>query len=405
MRISTLKRIGLGRSGGYLLRCWPLRTPPLPRRRHLDPLNSGDYGLDDHFERARAPDDYSGSRARSMAAWCARKTCSPPWLRHSVAACIITVLWMVIGYSVAFTNNPNSAVNAYIGSFNYFMLGPMALKSINPLAGTIPESVFMFFQMTFAIITPALIAGALAESHEVFGVHVVHVAVAVARLCPIAGIGCGVESWLSAWGALDYAGGTVVHLNAGTAGLITCLVLGPRIGLGAENMAPHNLVHSVIGAWLLWVGWFGFNASKADTAKATTPAWRLRRRRLQQLRLRCRGCTRRMAHWQKAERIGHDLESRRRTRRHYRRRRASSMRKAHSIIGLTASASSATSPRCGCEEVRSAMTMRSMRGACTASAAHAWGAMMTGAFADESDQSGAHAEGQPGSMTATVTRC
>jgi ammonium transporter, Amt family len=181
------------------------------------------------------------------------------------ATAIITVLWMVIGYSMAFTNNANPGLQKFVGGFNYFMLGPMGLKSINPLAGTIPESVFMFFQMTFAIITPALIAGALADRMK-FSAFMWFMSLWLLLVyCPIAHWVWG-NGWLGSMGALDYAGGTVVHLNAGTAGLVTCLVLGKRIGLGTENMAPHNLVLSVIGASLLWVGWFGFNAGSADTA-------------------------------------------------------------------------------------------------------------------------------------------
>jgi Amt family ammonium transporter len=190
------------------------------------------------------------------------------------ATCIITVLWMIIGYSIAFTQNPNAGINAFIGGFSYLFLAPMGLNAVSSLAGTIPESVYMFFQMTFAIITPALIAGALADRMKFsaflwfMGLWLIFV------YCPIAhwvwgggflGTGTGFLIPKGA-GALDYAGGSVVHLNAGTAGLVTCLVLGKRIGLGSENMSPHNLVLSVIGACLLWVGWFGFNAGSAVTA-------------------------------------------------------------------------------------------------------------------------------------------
>ncbi|HUJ48520.1 MAG TPA: ammonium transporter [Rhizomicrobium sp.] len=181
------------------------------------------------------------------------------------ATCIITVLWMVIGYSVAFTTNPSSSLNQYIGSFNYFLLGPMGLNATNPLAATIPESVYMFFQMTFAIITPALIAGAIADRMKFsafmwfMGLWLLFV------YCPIAHWVWG-GGWLGSMGALDYAGGTVVHLNAGTAGLVACLMLGKRTGLGSENMAPHNLLFALIGASLLWVGWFGFNAGSAVTS-------------------------------------------------------------------------------------------------------------------------------------------
>ncbi|MEI9996283.1 MAG: ammonium transporter [Rhizomicrobium sp.] len=181
------------------------------------------------------------------------------------ATCIITVLWMVIGYSIAFTPNPDPTLNKYIGSFTYAFLHPMTLNAVNPLAGTIPESVYMFFQMTFAIITPALIAGALADRMK-FSAFMWFMSLWLLLVyCPIAHWVWG-GGWLGSAGALDYAGGTVVHLNAGTAALVTCLVLGKRIGLGSENMAPHNLVLSVIGASLLWVGWFGFNAGSAVTA-------------------------------------------------------------------------------------------------------------------------------------------
>jgi Amt family ammonium transporter len=181
------------------------------------------------------------------------------------ATCIITVLWMIIGYSIAFTNNANASTNQFIGSVDYLLLGKLTLNSVNPLAATIPESVYMFFQMTFAIITPALIAGALADRMK-FSAFMWFMSLwLILVYCPIAHWVWG-GGWLGTIGALDYAGGTVVHLNAGTAGLITCLVLGKRVGLGTDNMAPHNLVYSVIGASLLWVGWFGFNAGSADTA-------------------------------------------------------------------------------------------------------------------------------------------
>src|SRR5882672_1097959 len=181
------------------------------------------------------------------------------------ATCIISVLWMIIGYSVAFTTNPSSSLNAFIGSFNYFMLGPMGLNAVSSLGPTIPESVYMFFQMTFAIITPALIAGALADRMK-FSAFMWFMSLWLLFVyCPIAHWVWG-GGWLGQLGALDYAGGSVVHLNAGTAGLVTCLVLGKRVGLGSENMAPHNLVLSVIGASLHWDGWFGFNAGSEVAA-------------------------------------------------------------------------------------------------------------------------------------------
>jgi Amt family ammonium transporter len=183
------------------------------------------------------------------------------------ATCIVTVLWMVIGYSLAFTNNAHPGINQFIGSFNQFLLGQMGVNAVSPLAPTIPESVYMFFQMTFAIITPALIAGALADRMK-FSAFMWFMGLWLLLVyCPIAHWVWG-GGWLGAMGALDFAGGTVVHLNAGTAALITCLMLGKRIGLKSESMAPHNLVLSVIGASLLWVGWFGFNAGSAVAANA-----------------------------------------------------------------------------------------------------------------------------------------
>jgi Amt family ammonium transporter len=184
-------------------------------------------------------------------------------LAQSFGACaLITVLWMVIGYSLAFKSNPNPSLNRFIGDLSYLFLQPMKVDS---LSGTIPESVFMFFQMTFAIITPALIAGALADRMK-FSAFLWFMGLwLILVYCPIAHMVWG-GGLLFTMGALDYAGGSVVHLNAGTAALVTCLVLGKRIGYGSENMSPHNLVLSVIGACLLWVGWFGFNAGSALTA-------------------------------------------------------------------------------------------------------------------------------------------
>ena len=179
------------------------------------------------------------------------------------ATALITVLWTIIGYSIAFTDGGKNT--AYIGGFKYFLLAPMGLNATSTLAPTIPESVYMFFQMTFAIITPALIAGALADrmKYSAFlafmGLWLLFV------YCPIAHWVWG-GGWLGTAGALDYAGGTVVHLNAGTAGLVAALMLGKRKGLGTANFAPHNLAYSVIGASLLWVGWFGFNAGSAVTS-------------------------------------------------------------------------------------------------------------------------------------------
>jgi Amt family ammonium transporter len=176
------------------------------------------------------------------------------------ATALITILWVVVGYSIAFTGS-----GKFIGDFKYVMLAPMGLNAVSSLAPTIPESVYMMFQMTFAIITPALIAGALADRMKFSAFLIFMAAWLLLVYCPVAHWVWG-GGWLGAAGALDYAGGTVVHLNAGTAGLIAALMLGKRKGLGTENMAPHNLAYSVIGASLLWVGWFGFNAGSAVTS-------------------------------------------------------------------------------------------------------------------------------------------
>ena len=190
--------------------------------------------------------------------------------------CLITVTWMVAGYSLAFTNG-----NQYIGDFSRVMLQgfgdtwdkPFVLGAGTPGAApqTIPESVYMMFQMTFAIITPALIAGAFADRMKFSAMCIFMVLWSLVVYSPIAHwvwaptgwIGIGV---LGLPGAADFAGGTVVHINAGVAGLVACLVMGKRVGYGHENMAPYNVAYAVIGASLLWVGWIGFNAGSANSA-------------------------------------------------------------------------------------------------------------------------------------------
>ncbi len=169
---------------------------------------------------------------------------------------LMTVLWMVIGYSLAFTSNASEGINAYVGGFDRMFLSGLGVDAIS---GTIPESLFMVFQMTFAIITPALITGAFADRMKFSSLLVFMSLWLVFIYAPICHWVWG-GGFLSADGVLDFAGGTVVHINAGIAGLVACLVLGPRKGYGTENMAPHNVVLTMIGAALLWVGWFGFNA-------------------------------------------------------------------------------------------------------------------------------------------------
>jgi len=171
------------------------------------------------------------------------------------------VLWMIIGYSLAFTEG-----TPFIGGLSRLMLNGLALDAINPLAKTIPESVYMTYQMTFAIITPALICGAFADRMKFSAMMWFMTAWSLLVYAPIAHWVWGPGGYLNDAGVLDFAGGTVVHINAGVAGLVACLMIGKRKGLGTEHFAPHNLVLSVIGAGLLWVGWFGFNAGSASGA-------------------------------------------------------------------------------------------------------------------------------------------
>jgi Amt family ammonium transporter len=172
--------------------------------------------------------------------------------------CLTTLVWVVAAYSLAFAGE-----GPYLGDLSRLFLRGMAIDS---LTGTIPESVFMTFQMTFAIITPALITGAFADRMKFSALLWFMGLWGVFVYAPIAHWVWGAGGWVGALGALDFAGGTVVHINCGIAGLVTALVVGKRLGYGVENMAPHNLTLSVIGASLLWVGWFGFNAGSAVAA-------------------------------------------------------------------------------------------------------------------------------------------
>jgi Amt family ammonium transporter len=185
--------------------------------------------------------------------------------------CLVTILWVIYGYALSFGDG--GGMNAWIGG-----AGKLFLKGIdlNTLKGTIPELVFSMFQLTFAIITPALIVGAFADRMKFsamlwfMGLWVTLVYVPVAHWVWGGG-------WLGTYGVLDFAGGTVVHINAGIAGLVACLVLGKRKGYPEVAMPPHSLILTLIGASMLWVGWFGFNAGselaadgKAGLAMAVT---------------------------------------------------------------------------------------------------------------------------------------
>jgi len=181
---------------------------------------------------------------------------------------LITVVWMLYGYSMAFdTTGMAKGVtnfNSFVGGFGKAMLGGLTKDA---LVGGIPESVFITFQMTFAIITPALIVGAFAERMKFSAILIfmtLWVTLVYFPICHMAWSGDGALFW--DWGVLDFAGGTVVHINAGIAGLVAAVVLGKRKGYLKTPMPPHNLAFTLVGASMLWVGWFGFNAGSAVAA-------------------------------------------------------------------------------------------------------------------------------------------
>ncbi|PPQ28673.1 ammonium transporter [Rhodopila globiformis] len=199
-------------------------------------------------------------------------------MQSFVICCIVTLAWTVVGYSIAFTTG-----NEYMGDFSRVLLNGIAghivkgndtqafvlasgIPGVSDMATTIPETVYMMFQMTFAIITPALIAGAFADRMKFSALCIFMTLWTILVYSPIAHWVWAPSGWANQMGVLDFAGGTVVHINAGIAGLMCALVLGKRVGYGSDNMAPYNLSLAVIGASLLWVGWFGFNAGSAVAA-------------------------------------------------------------------------------------------------------------------------------------------
>ena len=175
--------------------------------------------------------------------------------------CLMTILWFVYGYSLAFNGS-----GLWIGNLGkVFMAG----VTVDSLSGSIPETVFSTFQMTFAIITPALIVGAFAERMRFSAIMVFMGLWFTVVYAPVAHWVWG-GGWLGELGVLDFAGGTVVHINAGIAGLIACIMLGKRKGYPTTAMLPHSLVLTLVGAAMLWVGWFGFNAGSELAADGTT---------------------------------------------------------------------------------------------------------------------------------------
>ena len=195
-------------------------------------------------------------------------------MQSFVITCLVTVIWFVLGYSLAFHGD-----SPYVGDLSAFFLqdlvGADQATTVTKIlwgpgadanGGAIPESVNMMFQMTFAIITPALITGALADRMKFSALCLFMTLWSIIVYSTVAHWVWSPNGWLAALGVLDYAGGTVVHINSGVAGLVGCLIMGKRKGLGTENFAPANLAYTVIGASLLWVGWFGFNAGSALTS-------------------------------------------------------------------------------------------------------------------------------------------
>jgi len=175
-------------------------------------------------------------------------------------ACVVTLAWVVFAYSIAFGDG--GASNAWYGGFAKSFMSGVDFKA---LKGTIPESVFSMFQLTFAIITPALVLGAYAERVKFSGMLLFSLLWLILVYAPVAHWVWG-DGWLQKMGIMDFAGGTVVHLNAGVAALVCALVLGKRRGFPDTPMPPHNLTMTVAGACMLWVGWFGFNAGSALAA-------------------------------------------------------------------------------------------------------------------------------------------
>ncbi|QVM91284.1 ammonium transporter [Pseudomonas entomophila] len=187
---------------------------------------------------------------------------------------LISILWVIYGYSLAFdTAGMEKGVlnfNSFIGGFSKAFLSGVTPSGLTSATALFPEAVFITFQMTFAIITPALIVGAFAERMKFSAMLIfmgVWFTVVYAPIAHMVWSGDGALMW--DWGVLDFAGGTVVHINAGIAGLVCCLVLGKRKGYPTTPMAPHNLGYTLMGAAMLWIGWFGFNAGSAAAANGT----------------------------------------------------------------------------------------------------------------------------------------
>lgn len=191
-----------------------------------------------------------------------RKNVLATLAQSAASVSIVSILWVICGYSLAFVGG-----DSVIGTLDRFLLLGMDMNSANPLASNIPEALFMAYQMTFAVITCALVAGSVAERLRFDAFLAFCILWLMIVYVPSAHWVWG-GGFLGTMGLLDFAGGTVVHINAGIAGLVAAYVLGPRIGYGKENLAPFDLSLAVIGTGLLWVGWFGFNGGSALAANS-----------------------------------------------------------------------------------------------------------------------------------------
>jgi ammonium transporter, Amt family len=179
-------------------------------------------------------------------------------MQSFATCCLVSVLWTIVGYTLAFSDG-----SSFVGGFSKFLMKGVG---VGALSGTIPETVFMMFQATFAIITPALITGAFADRMTFSAMFVFIGAWSILIYSPLAHMVWQGTGLMFQWGTLDFAGGTVVHISSGISGLVAALMIGKRTGYPKTPFVPHNLVYTVIGGSLLWVGWFGFNAGSAVAA-------------------------------------------------------------------------------------------------------------------------------------------
>ncbi|MBC8163022.1 MAG: ammonium transporter [Roseiflexaceae bacterium] len=181
---------------------------------------------------------------------------------------LISVVWAVLGYTLAF----GPSIGGFIGGLDYFGLNGVGMEPNADYAATIPHSTFMIYQMMFAVITPALISGAFAERKRFKAFVLFSLLWSLLVYSPVAHWVWAVGGWIRTMGALDFAGGTVVHITSGVSALVVAMMMGKRVGYGSERMEPHNVTMTVLGTALLWFGWFGFNAGSALGANGLASA-------------------------------------------------------------------------------------------------------------------------------------